>query len=998
MANTTIPQLPLATSLSGTEQLEIVQSGVSRRTTTLAVAGLQAGPIGPTGAQGGIGPTGTTGPTGPTGVQGTAGNQGPVGPTGVTGPTGATGPTGPTGIQGAQGVTGPSVTGPTGPTGSVGAQGSTGPTGLSVTGPTGPTGAASTAVGPTGPTGAQGLAGPTGPTGAASTAVGPTGPTGPTGAQGIAGPTGPTGPGTVTSVDATGGTTGLTFSGGPITTSGTLTLAGTLAAANGGTGQSSYAVGDLLFASTTTALSKLADVATGNALISGGVGVAPSYGKIGLTTHITGTLAVGNGGTGAVTLTTRGVLIGNGTSAVSATAAGITGQVLVGNTGADPSWATLTSTAVTSFSAGTTGLTPSTATQGAITLAGTLGVANGGTGTATAFTAGSVVFAGASGVYSQNNGQFFWDNTNNRLGIGTTAPDRKLDVQGSGSITVRSRSTDTSGVTVGILAAEHASGSSLQVRAGVGFTNLISTGAADPLIFSANSAEAMRITSAGNVGIGTSSPGERLTVTHTQNAASRIALSNQDAGSSATAALRLSTSGAFWDILTGSTAANSNALTFGISGTETMRITSAGNVGIGSTPAVRFQITQDQAAYSYFDYYNTTNAGGVVWRQIVRDLANTGNTSVDFAKLISSGFALNNNDAGAANFTSFGVGGTERMRIDSSGNVGIGTSSPAQRLHVATTAALSGTTQSFLRATASQTYGADFGGGIIQGVGPIATISTVNAGTVTERMRIDSSGNVGIGTTSPGAKLDITGNIRLSAAGPNIEFNNGGGMVYGPAANTLAFATGGGPATPVERMRIDSSGNLLVGTTSATGRLTVQTAGSDVGYFDTTDTTAGPKILAIRSIAASGTSTPTLAIRQWRASFAGSQNAGEIRFDGLTTSGGYAEFASIYATSGANSASGAPTALVFRTMNASYVTGERMRIDSAGKVGIGTSSPDATAILDVSSTTAGFLPPRMSTAERDAIGGGAPQEGLILYNVTTDKLQVYSAGAWVNLH
>lgn len=123
--------------------------------------------------------------------------------------------------------------------------------------------------------------------------------------------------GTVTSVDVSGGTTGLSFSGGPVTTSGTITASGTLAAANGGTGQSSYAVGDLLYASTTTALSKLADVATGNALISGGVGVAPSWGKIGLTTHISGTLAVGNGGTGATTFTSGYALKGNGTSAVS---------------------------------------------------------------------------------------------------------------------------------------------------------------------------------------------------------------------------------------------------------------------------------------------------------------------------------------------------------------------------------------------------------------------------------------------------------------------------------------------------------------------------------------------------------------------------------------------------------------------------------------------------------------------------------------------------------
>jgi|DEB19_MinimDraft_3_1074340.scaffolds.fasta_scaffold00064_14 hypothetical protein len=100
-----------------------------------------------------------------------------------------------------------------------------------------------------------------------------------------------------------------------------LTLTTTpLAATSGGTGQSSYAVGDLLYASTTTALSKLADIATGNALISGGVGVAPSWGKIGLTTHVSGTLGVGNGGTGITTTPTNGQIpIGNGTNYVAAT-------------------------------------------------------------------------------------------------------------------------------------------------------------------------------------------------------------------------------------------------------------------------------------------------------------------------------------------------------------------------------------------------------------------------------------------------------------------------------------------------------------------------------------------------------------------------------------------------------------------------------------------------------------------------------------------------------
>ncbi len=77
--------------------------------------------------------------------------------------------------------------------------------------------------------------------------------------------------------------------------------ASTIAAGYGGTGITSYAVGDLLYANTTTSLAALADVVVGNALISGGVASAPSWGKIGLATHVDGTLPIGNGGTGQTT-------------------------------------------------------------------------------------------------------------------------------------------------------------------------------------------------------------------------------------------------------------------------------------------------------------------------------------------------------------------------------------------------------------------------------------------------------------------------------------------------------------------------------------------------------------------------------------------------------------------------------------------------------------------------------------------------------------------------
>jgi len=95
MASIQIPNLGAAVSLNGTEEVEIVQAGVSLRATTSQIAGIQAGP---TGATGPVGPTGPTGPTGPQGVTGPNGAGGALGyygsfydTTDQTGPTGAAG-------------------------------------------------------------------------------------------------------------------------------------------------------------------------------------------------------------------------------------------------------------------------------------------------------------------------------------------------------------------------------------------------------------------------------------------------------------------------------------------------------------------------------------------------------------------------------------------------------------------------------------------------------------------------------------------------------------------------------------------------------------------------------------------------------------------------------------------------------------------------------------------------------------------------------------------
>jgi len=118
-----------------------------------------------------------------------------------------------------------------------------------------------------------------------------------------------------------------------------------LPTANGGTNKSSaYVVGDVLYASATNALAGLAGVATGNALISGGIGAAPSWGKIDLATHTSGTLPVTTGGTGVTSVLSRAVLVGNGASAMSVTGAAAAGQILIGSNSGNPAFANIAST------------------------------------------------------------------------------------------------------------------------------------------------------------------------------------------------------------------------------------------------------------------------------------------------------------------------------------------------------------------------------------------------------------------------------------------------------------------------------------------------------------------------------------------------------------------------------------------------------------------------------------------------------------------------------
>jgi hypothetical protein len=244
------------------------------------------------------------------------------------------------------------------------------------------------------------------------------------------------GSGTVTSIDVTGGTTGLTTSGGPVTTSGTIIFAGTLNIANGGTGEITASaafnalspvttLGDLIYGSATNTNARLAGntTATKNFLVQTGTGAisaAPSWGTIdvadvptlnqnttGTASNVTGIVAVANGGTGTIT-----------PALVAGTNVSITGTWPNQTINSSNPGGTVTSVAATvpAFLSVTGSPITSSGTL-AISYSGTaLPIANGGTGATTA----SAAFNALSPITSTGD-LIIGNGTNSatRLAIGT---------------------------------------------------------------------------------------------------------------------------------------------------------------------------------------------------------------------------------------------------------------------------------------------------------------------------------------------------------------------------------------------------------------------------------------------------------------------------------------------------------------------------------------------------------------------------------------------------
>jgi hypothetical protein len=333
---------------------------------------------------------------------------------------------------------------------------------------------------------------------------------------------------------------------------------------------------------------------------------------------------------------------------------------------------------------------------------------------------------------------------------------------------------------------------------------------------------------------------------------------------------------------------------------------------------------------------------------------------------------------------------TTAMTLDASGNLGIGTSSPTAKLEVIGNANFgaaivtgsgvsTGDAQFELGGNRSgdgpaymdfhAVAGGDFNARVFRGSGANGNMEIVNAGTgvlsiatnATEKMRIEAGGNVGIGTVSPATLLSVNG-----SATANENFFSVTGGVWFNAANvfTRGIAQAGSDValytSGTEKMRIDSAGNVMVGTTSATGLFSVN--GVSYGQMIATD-----------RFGVFGNNL-----------YFGGGGGGNFRYIGNGHAYGWTQ----------GNTDGADLRLLYAGNNTSgagavATTSERIYITSSGFVGVGTSTDNGVDKLTVAGIVGSYVSGR---AGFHLYNGGATAEWFIgqpsasSHNLTFSKL------------
>jgi hypothetical protein len=582
--------------------------------------------------------------------------------------------------------------------------------------------------------------------------------------------------------------------------------------------------------------------------------------------------------------------------------------------------------------AGTTGTLQQVTTNGKTTDQGitiTAGGLSTNSLTDTALTAGSVLFSGAAGLVSQDNATFFWDTTNKRLGINNASPGAPLDIHSTGTNA-------------------HFNG----------------TGTNNAYVFFQNAG-----TSKWRVGNFYNAGANSFDIHDTTNATTRISVRNTG------------------EVLITGYNTISNTPTFSSSG------------NYASNPSLNLTVPA-----------SSTFNSGASYSGMAASLLNSfdGSSTIGSGAVMAGFVGVNRQSFNAAGYTITLTQGASGIRavcgmqvLQQTGGSFTGTITHGASLLV----------QGVYPTNATNITYTNYYGLLINQLDEYGGVTFTNRWGIYQGGASDKNylgGNTGIGIspqfTLAGFKsLEISDTGLIYAGSGQMAINNNG---YNDGSwkykttnysillatdsgqyvfNTAPSGTAGNAITFTERMRLTNTGSLGIGTSTIGSKLQVN-GNAAIGY--SASTAAPTNGLAVSGNVGIGTNSPNIFAQGGTILTINSNTGGGI-YGGLELSNNgtsIAYFLNNY-VNGLFLGTKTSIPIIFNTNDT-----ERARFTSTGQLGIGTSTPVASSALQVASTTQGFLPPVMTTTQKNAIS--SPAAGLVVFDSTLAKLCVYASGAW----